>query len=151
MDSIHFKLACAYDFEWVFSLKSLTERKYIEPHFGWDETYQRGLLAREWALSKPWLIANDAGKVGTICYRYGESGVYLNSFYILPEFQRSGIGTRVLTLICERLNQENHSCELAYLKGNPVQSLYHRFGFFCSKSTRHLIYMRRRPHPICPK
>ncbi|WP_434360186.1 GNAT family N-acetyltransferase [Parasalinivibrio latis] len=145
MEEIHFEIATDNELEWVAQLKSQVEREYIEPHFGWDEEKQKAILSKEWAIVKPWLIVSGSEKIGTVSFQLGKQGVYLGSFYIVPQYQRLGIGSRVLTRICERLDREGQLCELAFLKGNPVHSLYARFGFTCCKSTKYLVYMRRLP------
>jgi GNAT superfamily N-acetyltransferase len=57
------------------------------------------------------------------------ASVRFGEFYLLPAFQRHGIGSTVLASVLACADAEDLPVELEYLKWNPVGSLYQRFGF----------------------
>ena len=59
------------------------------------------------------LLENGNYEIGNIC--------------ILPEYQRKGIGTKILKDILKKYKECN--IEIQYFKSNPVGELYKRLGF----------------------
>ena len=51
----------------------------------------------------------------------------IENICIIPEYQRKGIGTKILKDIIEKYNETN--IEIQYFKQNPVGNLYERLGF----------------------
>jgi len=68
----------------------------------------------------------DVGTVSLMqladCARFGE-------FYLLPTYQRGGIGSAVLRHCLVRADAEGVPVRLEHLKWNPVGTLYRRHGF----------------------
>ena len=145
-DSSHLTFAPARDdsYEWAFELKKATEKDYIKAIFGWDEEVQREFHAKEWQQEKPTVISLGNIKVGTYLLQRRDYGYYFARFFILPEYQGQGVGSRVLSAITKELDREHAACHLGYLQSNPrVSELYKRFGFVIYKENSAFVYMRR--------
>lgn len=80
----------------AFEAKRAAMGPYIIERWGWDETMQMRLHADRFR-DKPFhRVLHDGKAVGTVslmclddCARFGE-------FYLFPEFQRHGVGGRIL-------------------------------------------------------
>lgn len=55
--------------------------------------------------------------------------VRFGEFYLFPEFQRQGLGGRILRHCLMLADAENMPVRLEYLKWNPVGTLYLRHDF----------------------
>lgn len=67
--------------------------------------------------------------VGTVSFGEAPDHVLLAEFYVLPAFQRQGIGTEVLRRVLSTARSKNLPVRLQFLKWNPVGALYRREGF----------------------
>lgn len=82
------------------------------------------------------LIAEDeaAGVVGFVDYAYRESGNFdhdgrIFSFYVVPEFQRRGIGGLLFRTCLRRMrNEEYRSACLDTFEANPYRAFYEKMG-----------------------
>ena len=144
MAQITFSPATGADYEWGFQLKKAAEKAYVEAVFGWDEQIQRSFHAKDWAEDKLTLIRLRDVKIGTYLFRETDYGYYLGSFFILPDYQGRGVGSHILSLLIETLDQERAESRLGYLQSNPrVSELYKRFGFVIYNEDSSFVYMRR--------
>jgi GNAT superfamily N-acetyltransferase len=63
----------------------------------------------------------------------------------MPEYQNRGIGTYVLGQVLDRADRLGLTTKLAYLKNNPVASLYIRHGFKIVESNELFFFTERQP------
>jgi GNAT superfamily N-acetyltransferase len=61
--------------------------------------------------------------------------VRFGEFYLSPERQRKGLGSRVLEQCLSLADAEKTRIRLEYLKWNPVGTLYRRHGFIVTGET----------------
>lgn len=117
------------DFEFAFRVKREAIGPHIAARWGWNEEFQREFHGRRWR-ERPWFIIVKAGvPIGTVSVMRNDASVRFGEFYLLPAFQRHGIGSTVLASVLACADAEDLPVELEYLKWNPVGSLYQRFGF----------------------
>ncbi|MDP2329119.1 MAG: GNAT family N-acetyltransferase [Reyranella sp.] len=95
-------------------------------------------------------VLHDGKAVGTVslmclddCARFGE-------FYLFPEFQRHGVGSRILRHCLDIADALTLPVRLEYLKWNPVGSLYRRHGFAVTGETDIHWLMERPPTSPMP-
>jgi GNAT superfamily N-acetyltransferase len=115
--------------EFSYQVKKAAEGEYIVSMFGWDEDVQRGFHDKAWQEQKPDVITYDGKLIGTIATIEIEDCIEIGQFFILPEYQRKGIGTHLLKNILDKADQSGKNVTLKFLKNNPVKSLYVRNGF----------------------
>ncbi|WP_426446569.1 N-acetyltransferase family protein [Paenibacillus sp. S-38] len=85
----------------------------------------RGAFAPEWTR----IVEVEGAFAGCVALRpEGERDV-LEHFYLHPEFQGRGIGSRVLAILLSKNAAEGRGVTLNALQGSPVRRLYERFGF----------------------
>lgn len=135
-----------HDYAFCWQAKKSAMGPHIESHWGWDETFQESVHRQRWQ-ERPWsLILLDGMPIGTLSiYDRTSVSVRFGEFYLLPEWQRQGIGSRVLADFLASCDADGLTVELEYLKWNPVGSLYRRHGFTTCGETEHHYHLRREP------
>jgi GNAT superfamily N-acetyltransferase len=133
------------DCEFAYEVKKKAEGEYITEIWGWDEAFQRDFHNREWREKKPHIIELDGMPIGTISIEKNKNHFEIGRFFILPEFQRKGIGSYILKRILQEADELGRVTKLAHLKNSPVKSLYERHGFdFVGRNETHC-FMERKP------
>ena len=131
--------------EFSYEVKKVAEGEYITKVFGWDENIQRGFHARAWQRRKPDIITYDGKPIGTIATAEGQDCLEISQFFVQPGCQNEGIGTYLLKRILGRADQLGLLSRLAFLRSNPVKSLYLRHGFRIVRVDEGFCYMERKP------
>ncbi|MHC4076241.1 MAG: GNAT family N-acetyltransferase [Planctomycetota bacterium] len=147
MDFSQIKLSTAdeSDCEFAYEVKKKAEGEYIAEIWGWDETFQRDYHDREWGESKPCIIKFKGRPIGTIFIKKNENYFEIGRFFILPEFQRKGIGSYILKRILQEADELRRVTKLAHLNNSPVRSLYERHGFDLRDQNETHCFMERKP------
>ena len=131
IDSRLIKLAPATenDLEFSYQVKKAAEGEYIKKIWGWDESLQRRFHKKAWNENRPAIIKFAGKSIGTLSVVENEKHVQIGQFFILPEYQRKGIGSYLLRGILQKADDSRLVSRVAFLKGNPVESLYKRNDF----------------------
>jgi len=130
--------------EFSYQVKKMAEGEYITSMFGWDEDVQRDFHDKAWQQQKPDIITYDGKLIGTIATIETEDCIDIGQFFILPEYQRKGIGTYLLKNILDRADRMSKNVTLKFLKNNPVESLYVRKDFRLVYTSEVAYHMERR-------
>ncbi|MCD6074766.1 MAG: family N-acetyltransferase [Rhodospirillales bacterium] len=121
--------ATAEGFEFSFDAKRLALGPHIAKRWGWDEAYQRAVHTDR-LKNKPFTqISRNDLAIGTLSFAMQTDHIRFGEFYLLPEHQRRGIGTRILKHCIAQSDSMGLPMKLEYLKWNPVGALYRRHGF----------------------
>jgi GNAT superfamily N-acetyltransferase len=131
--------------EFSYQVKKSAEGGYVKEIFGWDEVEQRAFHSRDWEQKKPMIISYDGEPIGTIYIGENRDFIEIGQFFISPDYQNRGIGTYVLRQVIDKAEQTGLAVKLAYLKNNPVASLYHRHGFKVVDNNEQFFFTERRP------
>lgn len=130
-------------FEFAFQAKKQALGPHIIVKWGWDEAYQRRVHSERWAAKSFFRIVFEGEAVGTVAIDEWPTHVQIGEFYLLPEFQRKGIGGKVLATVMERSIQRQLPLRLECLKWNPALSLYQRAGFVVTSESDTHFFMER--------
>jgi GNAT superfamily N-acetyltransferase len=133
------------DFPFTYEVKKAAFRAYVEPFWGWDEAEQIAFHRKRWEACRPEIVQCDGRDIGTIEVLRQEHELVLNEFYLHPEFQRRGNGTRLMAGVCEEADLKGLPVTLKVLKNNPAKALYDRSGFVVTGETRTHYLMSRPP------
>jgi ribosomal protein S18 acetylase RimI-like enzyme len=134
---IKFRLIKPEDFEFLWSLNKLTFKTYVSQTWGWNEDWQRKYFTENFNPDVGKILIFDNAEIGFFSVIEEENETFLVSILILPEFQRKGIGTK---LIQDLIAKKTKPIRLRVLKVNPAQKLYKRLGFKqVSETETHLI------------
>lgn len=114
------------DLDFLWQLHNAALREYVEKTWGWDEAWQKRDFAAKFDPSEGQIIVVDGIDAGFWWVANAENQNRLISIRLLPEFQKRGIGTR---LIRDFVTSSNKPVRLQVLKVNPARALYERLGF----------------------
>src|SRR4030067_598731 len=114
--------------EFSYQVKKTAEGDYITQLWGWDETVQRNFHTSDWQQKRPSIILYDGVPVGTIYILENDDIIQIGQFFIMPYYQNKGIGSYLLKNILDKADRYGKLTKIAYLKNNPVVSLYERNG-----------------------
>ena len=135
------------DFEFAFGAKRQALGPYVQARWGWDDSFQRELHQKRW-VERPWsIIVHADQKVGTVSIVQATTHIQFGEFYLLPQFQREGIGTEVLRSVMQHADTDGLPIKLEHLKWNPVGSLYKRHGFAVVAENDSHYFLVRTPLP----
>lgn len=123
---------CTFDdIDFIFELKKLCLKWYIEIVYGWDDESQyrktRNELNRNIEYMKIICVDDMAVGVTTLseedgCYRVGLTMIH-------PDYQNTGIGSAVIRDYINLAEKDNKRIIIKTYKDNPAQNLYKRLGF----------------------
>jgi GNAT superfamily N-acetyltransferase len=141
---ITFRPAQDGDHEFCFLVTEYAMRSYVEQAFGhWDEERQRERHAHEFASRRPDIVSCSGVDVGIWLVLRKPTRLVLSKIYLLPEFQRRGIGSNLLDRLIRESERARLPIHLRLLKVNPVLSLYERKGFSVVRLEDPYVYMER--------
>ena len=121
----------------MFRVTEEAMRAYVEEAFGsWDSEVQRQHLEKSFDPVTYRLIVIDKIRAGILMVEDEPSNLFLAKIFLLPEFQRQGVGTLLITWLIERANMERKPLRLRVLRVNAAaRRLYERLGFAVTHST----------------
>jgi GNAT superfamily N-acetyltransferase len=131
--------------EFSYQVKKAAEGEYITQIWGWGENIQRDFHAKAWQRKRPEVITCDNKPIGTMGVIENEDYIEIVQFFLLPDYQNKGIGTYLLKRILDKADDLERVVKLAFLKNNPVKSLYVRNGFQTVQVDERFYYMERKP------
>jgi GNAT superfamily N-acetyltransferase len=134
------------DREFSYQVKKAAEGVYISRIWGWDESFQRKFHETDWNENRPDIIKYSGKSIGTLSVVENDRYIQVGRFFILPEYQRKGIGSYLLRTVLQKADKAGLVSRVAFLKGNPVESLYTRNGFHLVDEQGQYIFMERNPH-----
>jgi GNAT superfamily N-acetyltransferase len=153
-DTSEFKFALLSDSEEDFDFSLAVRNAAMRPHltlrWPWDDAWQERLHRRRFEVEPFAAISNMNRRVGTVCLERLPDYWLLSEFYLFPEFQRRGIGSKILRLACAAADREKQPIRLHCLLWNPAGELYRRFGFREIGRTDINAIMERSPGAIEP-
>jgi ribosomal protein S18 acetylase RimI-like enzyme len=127
--TIELRPGTAAHFDFALKLYLSTMRPYAEKLMVWDEAKQVASFATQWKADDVRLIVVDGKDVGWLQARETPSQIILQQFFISPDHQRVGIGTKVLRRLLADWRLTEKPVTLTVLKNNPARRLYERAGF----------------------
>lgn len=142
-DLLNLRPATEADSEFCYDVKKQALGHYVAQVWGWDETFQREFHRADFELRRPDVVVYRDLDIGTIEITSHGDSLHLGEFYLLPEFQRQGIGTFLLERVIAEATEKARPIRLEVLKINPVLSLYQRHGFVVVGQREHHFLMER--------
>jgi GNAT superfamily N-acetyltransferase len=123
------------DLEFSFAVKKEALGPHIRARWPWDEDYQRQIHLQRFTEKPFFRIRRQDDAVGTLSWTIGEDHARFGEFYLFPQYQGAGLGTRILRHALAVADAKNLPVRLEYLKWNPVGNLYQRNGFVRKRET----------------
>ena len=133
------------DFEFVYRIKKIAYRPYVEKFWGaWDEEKQRVFFADfiKKVQNSLLIIEYKSSSIGIYHGDMTEPDIYeIGNIIVDPNHQGQGIGTDILLNMIKKYSKVK--MQLRVFKGNPAVDLYHRLGFMIVDETRTHYIMER--------
>ena len=111
-------------------------REVIEQMFGWDAERQKSNAYRAFDEGYINLILLDNEKAGVIGWEERDDYFWLKEFFLLPEYQNQGFGSKILEDYIDVAKARKMDIRLRTLKANmEAKKLYERYGFEVMEAT----------------
>ena len=138
--------AAAVDAEFAFRVLKETMRGYAIATWGtWWEDESRREMIEQMDAGKTQVIELHGMPVGIQLIDRLETHIQLVQLYILKEYQRQGLGTRLLNALLTEATQSKLPVRLQVLAVNPATALYERLGFVVVEATPERYFMEWSP------
>jgi GNAT superfamily N-acetyltransferase len=140
--------ANASDAELIYEVTKAAMQGYVEQAFGpWIESFQRKVIGDSFHPETHQVILVDGAVAGILAAPVHASHMQLEKLFILPPFQRRGIGSQLLHALARTAGSERKPIRLRVLAVNTdARRFYERFGFVITGRTDERIFMEYRPH-----
>lgn len=130
MDGFAIRKADSVDVDFTFAVKEAAFREYVEKVWGWDGADQRELHELRFASQDARIIQYKGIDVGYFSTSATADRVRINQIFILPEYQRKGLGSACMRLIVSDARAQKKVVRLQVLKINTrAIAFYDRLGF----------------------
>lgn len=118
------------DFDFVYQLKKIAYKLYVEQTWGWDDTFQLKFHKENFSAGNTKIIKAGEQSVGSVDVKETDKSIFVSGLYILPEYQSKGIGSSIINDLVTQAARKEKRLELEVLRVNKrAQSLYQRLGF----------------------
>ncbi len=87
------------------------------------------------------LVGNVA--VGVLLVERHSTHIQLEQIYLLPEYQRLGIGTALINSLIAEAEQHKIPIRLRVMAVNPAKRFYEQFGFVVTEVTPEFFFMEK--------
>jgi GNAT superfamily N-acetyltransferase len=131
----------------AFEIKQAALGPHVAARWGWDDAVQTEFHRQRFGARPVMAIVRRGETLGTVCLQHVGDGLRLDEFYLLPQWQRDGLGSRILRHCLSLADAKRLPVRLQHLAWNPVGSLYRRHGFAETRRDDTFIYLRR---PLAP-
>lgn len=130
------------DFEFIYKVTKAAMQTYVEQTWGgWVDEEQRSQTYDSIDLSTHQIINLSGQNIGCLAVERYPSHIQLTKLYLLPNFQRRGIGTLLVRQLIVETKEQKIPLRLRVLAVNPARKFYERQGFVVQAQTNERIYM----------
>lgn len=138
--------ASADDAPLFYSVIDRTMREFIITTWGiWNEArVQRESEEDSRSLNAQVIQVADIS-VGVFVVERCPTHIQLEQIYLLPEYQRQGIGTVLLNKLIAEASQLDIPVRLRVMVVNPAKNFYEKFGFIVTEATGDFFCMEKTP------
>jgi GNAT superfamily N-acetyltransferase len=125
------------DKEFAFTVTEAAMRVYVEQAFGpWDPNDQRRRFDEVFNAATYQRIMVDEVPAGILVVEDRPAEILLARIFLLPAFQRRGIGSALIKELIDRAGADRKPLRLRVLRVNvAARRLYERLGFVLTGST----------------
>lgn len=114
----------------LFEIHRAVFHSHIEQIWGWDEEWQKANFARELESSTTSVVSINGLIVGYVQFCNDGKGIYVQNIALITNYQRKGIGTRLIEQLQAKAAANGVPLELGVFRTNaPAQRFYERLGF----------------------
>lgn len=148
MNDVRLRTAVAADFDFLYHLRQVTMKRYVEVIWGWDEEAQQQRFTAAFNPALSQIIVVGDQDVGELTLEERNDELYLKGIYIVPAYQNRGVGTAVLHHLLAQAQTRRQPVTLRVFKMNPARQLYERLGFIIIGESEPYYMMKYEPIEI---
>ena len=119
------------DLDFIYNLKELGLKWYIEIIYGWDDDVQRRLTKDELEkhIADYRIIMIDNKDIGVTAFHKNKDYYCIGLTIVHPDYQNNGIASSILNSYIEVAKGDKKEIVIKTYKYNPARVLYERLGF----------------------
>jgi GNAT superfamily N-acetyltransferase len=147
-DSINLTLrpATSEDAPLFYKVIDLTMREFIFAIWGrWDEARVQSESQAYSQLPNAQVIQVDSVPAGVLIVSKYSTHIQVEQIYLLPQYQRSGIGSNLMNSIITEAAGLNIPIRLRVMAVNPAKNFYEYLGFVVTETTPEFFVMEKIP------
>jgi GNAT superfamily N-acetyltransferase len=142
--SFKLRQSSADDAPLFYTVIDRTMREFIISTWGaWDEDRVQRESHEDSRSPNAQVIQVDDVSVGVFVVERSATHIQLEQIYLLPEYQRMGIGTALLKNLILEAEQFKIPVRLRVIAVNPAKKFYERLGFVVTEATPAFFSMER--------
>lgn len=121
-----------------------TMREFIVATWGkWSESRVQAESREDSSSPNAQIISVGDVGVGVFLAERHSTHIQLEQIYLLPEYQRLGIGTALINSLIAEAEQRNIPIHLRVMTVNPAKRFYEQFGFIVTEATPEFFFMEK--------
>lgn len=131
------------DSEFVYNVKKVAYRHYIEQTWGWDEDFQVNFHRENFSAVNTKIIKVEEVAAGTVDIKEDDRRIFVSGLYLFPQYQGRGIGSAIIEEVMKKGEICKKRVELEVLRVNiKAQLLYKKLGFTMAEGddTKYFMY-----------
>jgi len=119
------------DFEFAWKIYLEAVKPHITPylHREWADDDEKRRFATIWRTDKSSIILFGDKQIGWLAFDETADEIVIENGYIVPEFQRRGIGSKIFGELLESWSTKRKPVSLSILKNAPHRLFFERLGF----------------------
>jgi ribosomal protein S18 acetylase RimI-like enzyme len=130
------------DFDFVYQLKKIAYREYVEQTWGWDDQFQTKFHKDNFSVGNTKIIRAGDQPIGSVDVKEEDASIFISGLYLLPGHQSQGIGTKIMQDLIKDAEEKKKRLELEVLRVNTrAQKLYQRLGFKMEERDKEKYFM----------
>jgi GNAT superfamily N-acetyltransferase len=123
-----------------------TMREFILATWGrWDEARVRQESLEDSISPNAQVIQIGDVGVGVLLIKRLPTHIQLEQIYLLPKYQKLGIGSRIIRELITESSQSHIPIRLRVMAVNPAKQFYENFGFIVTEATAEFFFMEKVP------
>lgn len=137
--------ARADEFEALLALRIAAMQESLERIGRFDPERARRRFEVSFAPEHTRHIVLEGVRSGFVTVKPCAAGLLLDHLYVLPEYQRRGIGSNVLSRVLAEADAQGATLRVGALRGSDSNRFYQRHGFQFVEEAEWDIYYERQP------
>ncbi len=134
------------DAEFAYETVKITMRDFAIQTWGiWLDRESKEAAIEDTKRGKIEIIYVGRDKAGTLQYETTESAILVSQIYLLPPFQKTGIGGKIVNKLKDKSRESNLPIKLSVLRVNSATEFYLKQGFVIEEETDERVFMQFAP------
>jgi len=130
MEDVSLRAATSDDYDFLYRLHRSTFREPVAKIWGWEEERQQRRFREHFDPDRRQIIQVGGEDAGAVGFEDKGDHIFLQYIALIPEYQRRGIGSRLIESVIDEGRKCGKPVRLQVLRTNQVAiELYERLGF----------------------